>query len=239
MKKYQEVFQDLESKIAEGLYPPETALPSENTLTKTYQVSRDTIRKALKLLEKAGLVQKSQGRQTLVLRHQHFNFPVSHLTSYQELVNTLGMDSQTNVLALDRLIVDQKLQELTGFPASKQVWRIIRQRLVNGTASVVDTDYLLIDCVKQMTKEIAQHSIYDYLENQLHLSIEGAKKEITIEQMTNQDKIWLDVGAEHHVVSVRSRVYLADGRQFQFTESRHLLEKFHFVDFARRKRQEP
>ncbi|MDG9307145.1 trehalose operon repressor, partial [Streptococcus pneumoniae] len=30
--------------------------------------------------------------------------------------------------------------------------------------------------------------------------------------------------------------YLQDGRQFQFTESRHKLEKFRFVDFAKRKK---
>ncbi|MGT2930326.1 trehalose operon repressor [Streptococcus dentasini] len=235
MKKYQKVFQDLERKIAEGFYQPETAIPSENDLAKTYKVSRDTVRKALKLLEKTGLVQKSQGRQTLVLRRQHFNFPVSHLTSYQELVDRLGLESQTRVLSLDRLIVDQKLRDLTSFPLGKQVWRITRQRLVNGTASVLDIDYLLTDLVKQITKEIAQRSLYDYLENQLHLLIDTAEKEITIEQMSEQDKIWLDVGSEHHVVSIRSRVYLADGQQFQFTESRHLLEKFHFVDFAKRK----
>lgn len=86
-----------------------------------------------------------------------------------------------------------------------------------------------------MTREIAEQSIYDYLENQLHLIIAYAQKEITIDQLTDRDKLLLDIGTEHHVVSVKSKVYLTNKHQFQFTESRHKLEKFRFVDFATRK----
>ena len=59
-------------------------------------------------------------------------------------------------------------------------------------------------------------------------------QEILISPIDNRDKILLDFGKDQHVVSVRSQVYLADGRQFQFTESRHKLDKFHFVDYAKR-----
>lgn len=37
-----------------------------------------------------------------------------------------------------------------------------------------------------------------------------------------------------HVVVVRNYVYLEDTTLFQYTESRHRLDKFQFVDFARR-----
>ena len=62
------------------------------------------------------------------------------------------------------------------------------------------------------------------------------KKEILISPIDNRDKILLDLGNDQHVVTVRSQVYLADARQFQFTESRHKLDKFHFVDYAERRK---
>ena len=37
-----------------------------------------------------------------------------------------------------------------------------------------------------------------------------------------------------HIVVVRNFVYLDDASLFQYTESRHRLDKFRFVDFARR-----
>ena len=57
---------------------------------------------------------------------------------------------------------------------------------------------------------------------------------IMISPIDNRDKILLDLGKDQHVVTVRSQVHLADVRQFQFTESRHKLDKFHFVDYAKR-----
>ncbi|MGT2837027.1 trehalose operon repressor [Streptococcus macacae] len=234
MKKYELIYKDLENKINKGDYAIEEYLPTEAELAQTYQVSRDTVRKALKLLNKAGLIRKMQGIGSKVIKHEHINFPVSELTSYKEVTENLKIDSQTNVIAIDKLIVDAKVSQLTGFPIQSLVWRITRQRIVEGLASVLDIDYLLKDFVPEISREVAKTSIYAYLENQLHLEIAYAQKEITIDQITDRDKILLDLDSENHVVSVKSKVYLSNQQQFQFTESRHKLEKFRFVDFARR-----
>ena len=108
--------------------------------------------------------------------------------------------------------------------------------MVDGVASVLDIDYLDRELIPGLTKEIAQQSIYQYIEEDLKLQIGDAKKEILISPIDNLDKILLDLGKDQHVVTVRSQVYLADGRQFQFTESRHKLDKFHFVDYAERRK---
>ena len=101
--------------------------------------------------------------------------------------------------------------------------------------SLIDIDYLDTSLVPQLNRNIAEHSIYDYIENQLNLSISHAFKEITIDNATDQDKILIDLGKDQHVVCIRSKVYLTNGKQFQFTESRHKLEKFKFVDYAKRR----
>ena len=127
-------------------------------------MSRDTIRKALSLLAEAGLIQKIHGSGSQVIKHEQIDFPVSQLTSYKELVDAHHINSKTNVIAIDKLIVDEKLAALTGFKKNNLVWRIIRQRVVDGTASVLDIDYLDKKIVPNMTREIAEQSIYDYLE---------------------------------------------------------------------------
>ena len=214
MKKYQIIYKDLEKAIHEQKYQVGDFLPTEQELVQSYQVSRDTIRK--------------------VINQEQINFPVSDLTSYQELIEQQGLNSQTNVISLDKIIVDSKLSERTGFSNSQQVWRVVRQRVVDSCASVIDIDYLDASLVPQLNRSIAEYSIFDYIENQLNLSISHAFKEITIDNATDQDKILIDLGKDQHVVCVRSKVYLNNGKQFQFTESRHKLEKFKFVDYAKR-----
>ena len=238
MKKYEHIFKVLEQNILDGNYVTGDYLPTELELTQSYGVSRDTIRKALSLLTRGGLIKKIHGSGSQVIKQEHINFPVSELTSYQELVKQQGLNSKTNVISIDKLIVDDKLASLTGFNTNSLVWRIIRQRVVDGTTSVLDIDYLNKSFVPDMTRKIAEKSIYSYLEDKLGLNIAYAQKEITIDQLTDRDKLLLDIGSEHHVVSVKSKVYLDNKQQFQFTESRHKLEKFCFVDFARRKTKE-
>ena len=234
MKKYQAIANDLEQAIQNGDYPPDSFLPTEDSLTKHYQVSRDTIRRALKQLSEQGLIKKRHGSGSQVLKQEQINFPVSELTSYQELAKQLKVPSQTNVISIDKLIVDEDLAQLTGFKPNILIWRIVRQRVVDWVASVIDIDYLRKDLVAEMNRQIAEDSLYHYLEDELGLDIAFAQKEITIDQLTDMDKLLLDIGQEHHVVSVKSKVFLSSQEQFQFTESRHKLEKFKFVDFARR-----
>ena len=227
MKKYQIVYKDLEKAIHCQKYQVGDFLPTEQELV-------DTIRKALSLLVEEGLVKKIHGVGSQVISQEQVNFPVSDLTSYQELIEQQGLKSQTNIISLDKIIVDIILSEKTGFSRSQQVWCLIRQRIVDGCASVVDIDYLDVRLMPQLNRSIAENSIYDYLENQLHLSISHAFKEITIDNTSEQDKILIDIGKDHHVVCIRSKVYLNNGNQLQFTESRHKLEKFKFVYYAKR-----
>ena len=237
MKKYEQIFKLLKQDILNETYQIDDYLPSEHELVQTYKVSRDTIRKSLDLLQKAELIQKIRGQGSKVIKQAQIDFPVSNLTSYQELVQQHGINSKTNLIQLEKITVDKKLSNLTGFPEYRLVWRIVRQRVVDEVASVLDIDYLDKTLVPYLTREIAGQSIYAYLEEELGLRIAYAQKEITIDPATNRDQILMDIGTDQHVVSVKSKVYLADGQQFQFTDSRHKLEKFRFIDFAKRQKR--
>lgn len=234
MKKYQEIYNDLKEKIRTNLYPAESSLPTEQQLQELYGVSRDTVRKALAILTERGLIQKVQGRGSMVLKQELLNFPVSGLTSYQELAQALKLETQTEVICLELLTVSSNLSNLTGFEAHSKVWKIVRTRSIDGRVSVVDTDYLAAALVPTMTKEIAQVSIYQYLENKLGLDIAYAQKEITVEPTSREERELMKT-QDDYLVLIKSRVYLGDTQQFQYTESKHKIDKFRFVDFARRK----
>ena len=69
MSKYKKVYNDLKEKIDTRFYKRNTELPSENELVKEYGYSKDTIRKALSLLEINGYIQKIKGKNSLILGH--------------------------------------------------------------------------------------------------------------------------------------------------------------------------
>ena len=59
--KYVLVYNDITTRIQSGMYPAGSRLPAENLLIREYGVSRDTLRKALAMLEQDGYIQKARG----------------------------------------------------------------------------------------------------------------------------------------------------------------------------------
>ena len=64
--RYQGLAQELESQIREGRLKPRARVPSENELARNFGVSRVTVRAALAILERKGLLQRRPGVGTFV-----------------------------------------------------------------------------------------------------------------------------------------------------------------------------
>lgn len=233
--KFIRIYEDIAGRIRNGDIEAGTLLQSELDLSERYQTSRETIRKALKMLYEEGYIQKIQGKGSIVLDIRKIDFPVSGLVSFKELAQKMGHRAQTVVKLFEEQGIDQTLSQKTSFGLNEQVWQINRVRIVDGEHVILDKDYISQRLIPGLNQEICNDSIYEYIEQKLGLSISYAKKEIVVEEPTAEDRELLDLDGFHNVVVVRSQVYLEDTSQFQYTESRHRPDKFTFVDFARRK----
>jgi len=68
---YVVVYNALYSDIVNNVYKEKEFLPSETTLAKKYEVSRNTLRQALAVLNEDGLIIKSQGKGTLIAERKN------------------------------------------------------------------------------------------------------------------------------------------------------------------------
>ncbi|SEQ76551.1 transcriptional regulator, GntR family [Virgibacillus subterraneus] len=234
MQKYLTIYHELVKKIQSNQWPESTKLPSENELTEIYSTSRETIRKALNQLAQDGYIQKIRGKGSVVIDTNKFDFPVSGIVSFKELATNLQLPANTIVNELAIVEADQELQSKLNINLRDSVWKVVRARKISGEKVILDKDYFNKDYVPELTREICEDSIYDYLENQLELKISFARKEIVVEEPSEEDRALLDLEGYSNVVVIKSMVYLEDTSLFQYTESRHRPDKFRFVDFARR-----
>ncbi|UOQ48718.1 trehalose operon repressor [Gracilibacillus caseinilyticus] len=232
--KYMIIYQDMVKQIDIGAYKPKEFLPSENELTTKYNTSRETIRKALTLLAQNGYIQKIRGKGSVVIDRSKFDFPVSGLVSFKEVSEKIGQKPETMVHACQLIDAPSDISEHLKLKEAERVWQVCRIRSFSGSKIILDKDYLLERFVPHMSEEIAQDSIYAYIEGELKLTISFAKKEIVVEEPTEEDRSLLDLKGFHNIVVIKNYVYLDDASLFQYTESRHRPDKFRFVDFARR-----
>ncbi|MBS4179621.1 trehalose operon repressor [Lederbergia citrea] len=232
--KYLTIHNDIVKQIEAGEIAPNSLLPSEHELKDLYGTSRETIRKALNLLAQNGYIQKVRGKGSIVIKNTKLDFPVSGLVSFNELAQKMGKKPKTIVHELSLRKPDQYIKQQLNISSKDHVWHISRVREIGGEKIILDKDYLNKKYVPHITKEICEHSIYHYLENELNLVISYAKKEIIVEDPTAEDRDLLNLEGFHNIVIIKNYVYLEDASLFQYTESRHRPDKFRFVDFARR-----
>ena len=77
--KYVTIYKEWKEKIESGQIAEGERLPTESSLMESYQVSRDTVRKSLNLLEQNGYIQRGRGRASLVMPKQRYTFPLSEI----------------------------------------------------------------------------------------------------------------------------------------------------------------
>ncbi len=229
------IAQDIANKIKHEQYAIGEFLPSEHQLCELYGTSRETIRRALGQLNELGLIQKIKGKGSIVLDIQRYTFPISGITSFKELNESLGMHAVTTTLNQEKTFVPEKLARDLVAKNTPAIY-VERLRKVNSEPVVVDQDYLLSPTVTELPEGVADNSIYAYLEGTLGLDISYATKEITVEKADQHIANCLQLKGDNLVVVVRSYSYLADTTLFQITASYHRPDKFRFIDFARRKK---
>ncbi len=69
LTKYERIQEHLKKRIQEGYFPPGSGLPSEQQLANLFESARSTVRQAMGMLEREGLVSRVQGKGTFV--HQN------------------------------------------------------------------------------------------------------------------------------------------------------------------------
>ncbi|TLS35859.1 trehalose operon repressor [Pseudalkalibacillus caeni] len=234
--KYMIVYNELAEQIKNGKLKPGIKLPSEHELSSEYHTSRETIRKALTLLSQNGFIQKIKGKGSVVLDVTKYDFPVSGLVSFKEISQRMNMEYKTHVEELELIVPDEYIRDQLDLSKKDKVWKVVRVREINKERIILDKDYFNKKFVPSLTKDICEDSIYNYLENELKVNISFAKKEIVVEEATDEDRQLMDLNDYEHIVVVRNYVYLKDTSLLEYTESRHRLDKFKFVDFARREK---
>ena len=233
--KYVTIYKEWKEKIESGQIAEGERLPTESSLMESYQVSRDTVRKSLNLLEQNGYIQRGRGRASLVMPKQRYTFPLSEIASFQEVNKLSYAHAETEVVNLDILQDSHKIKKIFQQSVNGEVYELIRVRRMKDEAVILDKDYFVRDVVPRLPLNECKVSVYRYLEEELGLQISYAVKEITVQKANTEDYELLDMGDYNMVVVVKKPPYLENNTLFQCTESRHRPDKFRFVDLAKRK----
>jgi Transcriptional regulators len=237
--KYDTIYKDLKRKIESNEYASQELLPSENILIQTYDCSRNTVRRAVSRLVTDGYVQTMQGKgvRNIYQPTPQTAFTLGEIESFRESAIRNGRVPSTKVLVFMEITVNDSLSGKTGFPAGAEAYYIQRLHFLDDMPLIINHNYFRKECTPGLTKEIAENSIYQYLEQDLRMAIVNSRRVMTVEKITEIDEKYLELNSEEYncMAVVSSYTYNSDGILFEFTQSRHRPDYFRFQDNAVRR----
>ena len=224
MAKYKTVADALRKQITRGDYPKGGQLPNQNELAEKFDTSRVTIKKALDLLSIEGLVFSIQGSGTYVKKNIRQlsetgmkigqNIGLTHQIGEQtELVN--------KVLAFNvRFPRDEECKYLM-IKKESPVYEIKRLRVINNKPYSVEYSLLPVELVPNITLGILEHSVYDYIRQDVGLIFGGNQQFIKAAPPNDEDRQYLSCKDNEPVLEVTKIMFLENGRPFEYSKVRH------------------
>jgi GntR family transcriptional regulator len=177
MPLWAQVLADLRQRLADGEFV--TAFPGELVLVNEYQISRHTVREALRRLRQEGLVTASRGRQPKVIVDAvEIEQPLGALYSLFASVEAAGLEQRSVVQALD-VRADGVIATRLGLEESTPLVYLERLRMAGPEPLALDRVWLPERLAAPLLEADFSHTaLYDEYASRCGVHLTGGKEHI-------------------------------------------------------------
>ena len=229
--KYKIICDDMAQNIRNGLYLGSKKLPTEEELIEKYQVSRNTIRKAIDLLTRKGLVIPIQGSGVFI-RNVSCNGAIN-LEDFNGLTEGFGPEQvTTKVISFKLIDADEKLATTMQCEIGTPIYYIERLRSVSGKPYVIEYSYYNKDYIPYLSEEIVSGSIYKYIREELKKQIGFVDREITAGILNEHDARELGLTPGEPSLISTNRAFLKNGVIFDYSIDIHNYKETRFLKLS-------
>ncbi|WP_116710169.1 GntR family transcriptional regulator [Actinomycetospora cinnamomea] len=212
---WSQVQDDLRRRLSEGEF--DTVFPGENALVTDYDVSRNTVREALRGLRAEGLVTAERGRAPRV-RRAEIEQPVGTLYSLFASVEAAGLTQRSDVRVLD-VRADGVVAAHLGLEESTPLVHLERLRRAGDAPLAVDRVWLPATVAAPLLDADFTHtSLYTELAARTGTRLESGHERISAQVPTEGERKLLECG-EDVAVFVIERTGIAQGRPLEWRQT--------------------
>lgn len=231
---YRQIADALREKISAGELKPGDALPTESSLQEAFNVSRVTVRQALKLLTEEQIVESIQGSGTYV-KEERVNYDIYQLTGFYEKLADRNVDTHSEVSIFEVLKADAKLAEKLNLSHDDKVWHVKRVRFIKQKPVNLEETWMPLTLFPDLTWEVMENSKYHYVEQIKKLVIDRSEQELVPIMPSEEAIAALSLDPAKPILEKVSRGFLKDGRVFEYSRNVFNTDDYKFTLVARRR----
>ena len=227
MTKYESIANQIADRINNNEFSETHKIPTEDQLVEEYKVSKNTIRSAIKVLMKAGLIFPVQGSGMFIRETRKYN------TVFLSGTRGITKDHPGNhlinkCLSLEIIHADDNLAQIMQCEIGTPIYYIERLIIVDDAPYAIEYTYYNKDIIPYINKEIVESSIYGYIKNDLHISFGFADKYISSRKLTEKESQLLKLEVGDPAIIIEDNVYLSNGTLFNSSNVVYNYKLAHF-----------
>ena len=195
LPRYYQLVNILRQKIEAGEWQPQDAIPSERQLEELYAVSRTTIRQAIGILIRQGLVYQLHGKGTYVSPRK-LQKGLVELTSFSEDMAIRGVKPGQRILEIGEVEVPESVRLHLGLPPDiTRVLRLERVRTGDGQPIGLQTSFLALGPGQSISREELEQrgSLYAILQEKFNINLAAADETLEVTIANPREAMLLEV----------------------------------------------
>ncbi|MEH2921871.1 GntR family transcriptional regulator [Samsonia erythrinae] len=202
---YRQLEKTIKSAILNGEFKPGQKIPTELELSRNYQVSRITVRKALEALTRDNLLTRISGKGTFVSAEK-FQRDMSGIVSFSELCRSQGRKPGARTI---KSVIEMPTPEVRDALALAEEERVIvleRIRYADDIPVSLEISRFPIAFDFLLTEDLNQQSLYQVLKEKYGIYFTRSAKIIELVYASYDVAHYLAVPTGYPLISIASRI---------------------------------
>jgi GntR family transcriptional regulator len=214
----------LRDQIASGQLKAGTRLMSEVALARSLGISRPTLREAMRILVREGLVDIKHGVGAFVAdEHRLIWSRLDSMRSFTDLIRSIGGVPGDDRVSVERTPAPSDVAEALDIPPGTPVGLIKRVRLIDGTPLAIANEYVVLSDPDDFARleSFPGGSLYAFLRDRCGITVARSSVVIAAIPAASAQASLLKVRKGAPLLLLRELHYDATGRPVLFAVNYH------------------
>ena len=215
--KYLEIQNLLLQRIKNGDYQEGQLIPKEVDLAEQLNVSRPTVRHAIRNLVQAGYLERRKKRGTIVTQTKIKQQFTHVIESYNTEIQNNGLVAKTQVLNFSTEKASEEVAEALTIKPNTEVYKLVRLRSADNKPVVFVVTYLPIAQLPDLQKiDFTHHSLYSELAK-AGLEITHVSRKIEVHPATEEEAQLLKTDIKAPIFYFHTIGFTKDHRALEYS----------------------
>lgn len=216
---YHQLKEILRDRIESGSWPPNEMIASEHQLMREYQVSRNTVKKAIEDLVQEGLLTRVQGKGTFVSLPK-IEQSLSGFYSFSRVMKAKGFEPKDVIISIEKRPIPSSFVKYFDASPEEQVHELKRIRCAGDEPIIYERSYLPRSVIPALAKDdLANRSLYDFMEQEYGVVVSKAKETFEPVLIDSFESHYLNTKAGYPGLLLDRISYDISGRPVEYCRS--------------------